>query len=32
MRPSTPSLGGDGVVVITLDVPGEKVNTLGRAA
>ncbi len=23
-------LGGDGVLVITLDVPGEKVNTLGR--
>ncbi|MGH2492687.1 MAG: hypothetical protein ACRDF9_14410, partial [Candidatus Limnocylindria bacterium] len=23
-------LGGDGVLVITLDVPDEKVNTLGR--
>jgi 3-hydroxyacyl-CoA dehydrogenase / enoyl-CoA hydratase / 3-hydroxybutyryl-CoA epimerase len=22
--------GADGVVVLTLDVPGEKVNTLGR--
>jgi len=30
-RALTQDLGEDGVLVITLDVPGEKVNTLGRA-
>ena len=25
------TLGADGVLVLTLDLPGEKVNTLGRA-
>ena len=30
MRGSRGGRGADGVLVMTLDVPGEKVNTLGR--
>jgi len=30
-RAFTQELAGDGILVLTLDVPGEKVNTLGKA-
>src|SRR4051812_47859425 len=30
-RAFSQELGGDGILVLTLDVPGEKVNTLGKA-